>query len=255
MNLSRPFALRAAIICVAATGCGSIPARAPIARLSSTIPSQQAFSTSPPAPSAAPQAPAPAASHPAAVGAFSAAIGSVGRERLPYSWREGCPVRVSDLRLLTLSFWGFDSKVHQGELVVHRDHSDKIVLAMRKLFDQRFPVEKMDLIDKYQADDDRSVEANNTSAFNCRKIEGTQAWSEHAFGRALDINPVQNPFVLRNGEVKLPSGRPYADRSQRLKGMIRPNGGVVNAFRSIGWSWGGNWTNSKDYQHFSATGR
>jgi len=255
INLSRPFALGAALICVAAAGCGSTPARAPTARPSSTIPSQQAFSISPPVPSPATQAPAPSASPPAAVGAFSAAIEGVGRERLPYSWREGCPVPISDLRLLTLSFWGFDSRVHRGELIVHSDQADKVVSAIRKLFDQRFPIEKMDLIDKYQGDDDRSVEANNTSAFNCRKIEGAEAWSEHAFGRALDINPVQNPFVLRNGEIKLPGGRPYADRSQRLKGMIRPNGGVVNAFRSIGWSWGGNWTNSKDYQHFSATGR
>ncbi|MGI8426143.1 MAG: M15 family metallopeptidase [Actinomycetota bacterium] len=174
---------------------------------------------------------------------------------MPYSWREGCPVPVSDLRLATVSFWGFDSKVRRGELVVHQDQAAGVVSVMQKLFDERFPIDKMELIDNYQADDDKSVEANNTSAFNCRKVAGSDVWSEHSYGRALDINPVQNPFVTRSGEVESPRGKPFADRTDRRMGMILGNGIVVKAFRSIGWSWGGSWTNSKDYQHFSATGR
>jgi len=96
--------------------------------------------------------------------------------------------------------------------------------------------------------------ANNTSGFNCRTVEGSSSWSEHAYGRAIDINPIQNPAV-QDGLVTPSAGSRYLDRSRRREGLIRAEGAVVRAFASIGWGWGGYWTSFKDYQHFSATGR
>ena len=126
--------------------------------------------------------------------------------------------------------------------------------VFRALFETRFPIERMELVDVYGADDDRSMAANNTSAFNCRTVEGSSSWSEHAFGRAIDINPIQNPAV-DGSEVSPPGGSRFLDRSRRAKGLIWANDQVVRAFAAIGWGWGGYWTSFKDYQHFSATGR
>ena len=194
-------------------------------------------------------------SAPAAASAFSGTIADVDPARLTHSWRPGCPVAVADLRFLTVSHWGFDGKVKSGELVVHREQAANVIAVMRKLFDQRFPIEKIELIDKYQGDDDLSVAANNSSAFNCRSVIGRPGvWSQHSYGWAIDINPVQNPFI-NSGKLTPPSAESYRDRSQRLPGMIHANDDVVKAFRSIGWSWGGYWNNPKDYQHFSLTGR
>lgn len=163
---------------------------------------------------------------------------------------------MGDLRLLTLSHWGFDGQVHTGELVVHRDQASKVLTAMRKVFEARFPIDRMALVDRYSANDDRSMDANNTSAFNCREVEGRPGvWSQHSYGRAIDINPIQNPYVSGSGEVSPPAGAPYADRSKKSTGMIRSRDLVVNAFASIGWKWGGYWSSVKDYQHFSSTGR
>lgn len=187
---------------------------------------------------------------------FVGSSSRVDRTRLPYSWREGCPVAVDDLRLLTVTYWGFDGRAHTGELVLHRDQAPKILSAMGRLYEERFPIERMELVDNYGGDDDRSGEANNTSAFNCREVEDSPGiWSQHAFGRAIDINPVQNPFIGRSGEISPPSGVAYVDRSQRRPGMIHSQDAVVAAFRSVGWEWGGHWSTSKDYQHFSSTGR
>ena len=108
---------------------------------------------------------------------------------------------------------------------------------------------------KYDADDDLSMAANNTSAFNCRKVSGSTNWSEHAYGRAIDVNPVQNPYVTRSGRVSPPAGRPYADRGRRAPGMLHAGDQAVKAFARAGWAWGGEWTSAKDYQHFSTTGR
>lgn len=163
---------------------------------------------------------------------------------------------MEDLRLLTVAFWGFDGKPHTGELVVHHQHAGSVLSAFRRLFELRFPIERMQPVDVFGGDDDASMAANNTSGFNCRRSQaGNGAWSEHAYGRALDINPVQNPYIPRSGPIQPPAGEGYADRSQLRPGMIVPGDEVVAAFRSIGWEWGGHWTSSKDYQHFSSTGR
>jgi hypothetical protein len=177
------------------------------------------------------------------------------RREVRYSWRRGCPVGPVELRLLRVDYWGFDKRVQQGELIVHRDHARRILAVMGKLFTARYPIQRLKLVDAYRADDDRSMAANNTSGFNCRRVSGSSSWSEHAFGRAIDLNPLRNPYVTRSGRVSPPAGRPYVNRARRAAGMIHANDVVVRAFAAAGWRWGGYWSGSRDYQHFSATGR
>jgi D-alanyl-D-alanine carboxypeptidase len=171
------------------------------------------------------------------------------------SMHPGCPVGFAHLRLLKLSVWGFDGDVHRGRLVVNEDATRPMLTAMRRLFALHYPVRRMRLVDAYGAVDDRSMEADNTSAFNCRPVAGTSHWSEHAYGRAIDLNPLENPYADSDGYVSPPQGAPFADRSRRAKGLIHSGGPVVAAFAAVGWGWGGSWNWPKDYQHFSATGR
>src|SRR3954453_19833346 len=168
------------------------------------------------------------------------------------SWHRGCPVGPSELRLLTLSYWGFDHTAHTGRLIVHRDAARPVRRALHSLYDARFPVRRMRLVDEYGADDDRSMAADNTSAFNCRLAAGSSNWSMHAYGRAIDINPRENPMIL-NGRAEPPNGARFRDRSSRARGVIHAGGAAVRAFARAGWSWGGRWT-PPDYQHFSASG-
>jgi hypothetical protein len=173
--------------------------------------------------------------------------------RMAHSWRPGCPVGLGQLRLLTLDHWGYDGTEHQGELVVHAAYADSMVEVFRRLFDARFPIERMVLVDVYGGDDHASTLANNTAAFNCRAVGNPSSWSEHAFGRAIDVNPLVNPYVL-DPRVHIPELAPYLDRGREARGMIRPGDVAVEAFASVGWRWGGTWS-APDYQHFSATGR
>lgn len=174
--------------------------------------------------------------------------------RMAASWHTGCPVPLSDLRYLLIDYWGFDRRERRGELVVHADSADGIVTVFEDLFVAKFPIERMVLVDDYDGNDERSMAANNTSAFNCRFVAGTSTWSQHAYGRAVDINPVQNPY-LRGSTVHPPAGAKYLDRSLTEDGVIHPGDAVVSAFTAMGWSWGGDWVGSKDYQHFAAMGR
>jgi D-alanyl-D-alanine carboxypeptidase len=177
------------------------------------------------------------------------------RTRVRHSWRAGCPVGPVELRLLRVDYWGFDGRVHRGELIVHRDHARRILGVLKQLFQARYPIQRLRVVDAYRADDDRSMAANNTSGFNCRWVSGSSSWSEHAFGRAIDLNPLRNPYVTRGGRVSPPAGRPYANRARRAAGMIHGGDPVVRAFAAAGWRWGGSWSGSRDYQHFSSTGR
>ena len=170
------------------------------------------------------------------------------------SWHRGCPVALRDLRLLRMPYWGFDGEVHRGRLVVRDRQADRVLKAFARMYDARFPIRRMKLIEAYDGSDSASMRANNTSAFNCRTVPGTSNWSEHAYGRAIDLNPVQNPYV-RGDTVQPRAGEAYVDRSDVRKGMIVRAGPVVRAFAAVGWEWGGDWQSAKDYQHFSRTGR
>lgn len=171
------------------------------------------------------------------------------------SWRPGCPVSLRELRLVTASHWGFDGRVRVGRVVVHRDVADEVLEVLRRLYAARLPIRRMVPVDAYGASDFRSIEADNTSAFNCRYVDGTTRWSEHAYGRAIDINPIENPYVTSSGTTSHAASRAFLDRSPYRAGMAVEGGILVRAFAAVGWSWGGRWSGAKDYQHFSASGR
>ena len=226
-----------------------------------------ACSNTPAAPTAGPglaePAPATSSSTPATqapattsstVPAFAGAAVRVTAADLPASWRPGCPVAPADLRKLELSYWGFDGRPHTGALVVAATEADAVIDVFRRLYDRRFPIRRMEPIDVYGGSDEASIAADNTSGFNCRRAvaSGPPQWSAHAFGKAIDVNPVENPYILE-GTVLPPAGAPFVDRSDVRPGMAVRGGELVSAFAAAGWSWGGGWANP-DYQHFSATG-
>jgi hypothetical protein len=170
------------------------------------------------------------------------------------SWRPGCPVPLRDLRVIRAKHRGFDGRVRVGRVVVHRTVAPEVVKVLRRLYDARFPIRQMVPVDAYGADDFRSIEADNTSAFNCRRVAGTSRWSNHAYGTAIDVNPIENPYVAASGEVAHTASRPYVRRTPTRPGMAVEGGALVHAFDAIGWGWGGRWSGDRDYQHFSATG-
>lgn len=172
-------------------------------------------------------------------------------KRMQYSWRPGCPVPLRDLRYMTMTFVGFDGQPHTGQMVVHADAVTTVARVFGKLYAARFPMRHVRLVDDYQGSDDRSTAGDNTSAFNCRRVEGSSRWSQHAYGRAIDVNPLENPYVS-GSHVDPPAGAPYAKRTPYRRGMVE--GTVVDAFRAQGWGWGGSFRTTKDYQHFSRTG-
>jgi hypothetical protein len=188
--------------------------------------------------------------------AFTSSVSRVTAADLPYSYRPGCPVGPDRLRLLRLRYWGFDGKPHLGSLVVNVAVVASIRDVFRRLYAVRFPIRRMELIDVYHGSDSASTRADNTSSFNCRfaVASGPRHWSMHAYGQAIDVNPVENPYVL-NGTALPPAGQRYADRSLVRAGMAVAGGTLVRAFAAAGWSWGGSWAGSPDYQHFSTNGR
>jgi hypothetical protein len=171
------------------------------------------------------------------------------------SWRPGCPVGLNDLRLVGVRFWGFDRQAHHGRLVVHRSVARAVAGLFGRLYAARFPIRKIRLVDLYGGDDKRSMKDDNTSAFNCRYRNGVCCtWSMHAYGKAIDINPVENP-ELWSGGISPPNGASYAARSDKRKGMIFHGDVVWKGFHAIGWGWGGDWSWPVDYQHFSTNGK
>ena len=170
------------------------------------------------------------------------------------SWRKGCPVPLSGLRYLELSYRDFKGRRRTGELIVSKDSVSAVRKAFRRLYAASFPIRRMRLVDDYGASDYKSIEADNTSAFNCRQRTGGGGWSQHALGRSIDINPIENPYVHADGTTSHPASRPYLNRSKKRPGMAVPGGVLVRAFKRVGWRWGGRWASIKDYQHFSATG-
>ncbi len=176
------------------------------------------------------------------------------------SWHRGCPVSLSRLRLLSVSYRGFDNHVHAGGLVVNQDAAAPLAKVFRRLYELRFPIRHMDVADAYGPKRARPADGDVSAAFECRQAvpspcsggKGTGSWSEHAYGEAVDLNPIENPYV-GCGRTRPAASRPYLNRSRHRRGMVTPE--VVRAFRAIGWGWGGTWSGStKDYMHFSASG-
>jgi hypothetical protein len=176
------------------------------------------------------------------------------------SWQPGCPVSLSGLRVLTVTHWGWDGRPQTGQLVVHRDVAAPLQKVFRQLYQLRFPIRHMRLADMYGPMRTRPSDGDITGSFRCRQsvpspcVGGSASgrWSNHAYGYAIDLNPVENPYV-GCGMSRDPSAAKYMDRSRMRKGMVTP--AVVRAFKSIGWGWGGDWSgDTKDYMHFSVNG-
>jgi D-alanyl-D-alanine carboxypeptidase len=192
----------------------------------------------------------------AAIPPYVAVVQRVTAQDLPYSWHAGCPVGPAQLRRIRLRYVGFDGRAHTGQLIVNERVVPDVISVFRKLYAAHFPIRRMRPVDVYHGSDSRSTAADNTSSFNCRYAvaPGPKHWSMHAYGEAIDINTVENPYVL-GSSVMPPAGASYADRSRRRAGMALEGGVLVRAFDAVGWGWGGRWSGStKDYQHFSTTG-
>ncbi len=190
----------------------------------------------------------------ASVPAFATSAWPATRESLPSSWRDGCPVSWRDLSFVSVSYWGYDGVRHTGRLVVRDSVVSGVQAVFRRMYDVRFQIRRIHPVDAYGGSDARSMDANNTSAFNCRRVSGSTSWSEHAYGTAIDINPIQNPYV-KGSFVDPPAGRSWTNRSSKVPGMIAHGDAVWGAWAYIGWEWGGDWRTLKDYQHFSLSGR
>lgn len=183
----------------------------------------------------------------------------LAREMRGTTWHAGCPVPIAGLRLLHFNYWGFDGEIKRGPMVVNASVAGDVLWVFRQLFDAKFPLKRVALAKEYKPKhEDPSRHRSVTASFNCRPVittDGPQAMlSQHSYGLAVDVNPLQNPEVATNGYVRDRAAKIYRDRSQDLPGMIHAGDVVVRAFAAIGWKWGGDWTSMKDYMHFSETG-
>ena len=192
-----------------------------------------------------------ASAAPAPAPEFSAQVEPVRWDDLRHSYRAGCPVGSPQLRTIEVSYWDFAVRPQVGRIVVARRVAPDIVSVFRHLWSARFPIRRLQPVSAYRGSDDASMAADNTSGFNCRFVGGTTRWSMHAYGEAIDVNPVENPYV-QGSRYSPPAGRPYIVRSPYRPGMAVTGGVLVRAFASVGWKWGASFG---DYQHFSTTGR
>jgi len=175
-------------------------------------------------------------------------------------WKPNCPVPLSGLRVLTVRYRGFDGKPHTGQMVVNAEAAPALARVFRKLYALHFPIRHMSLAYTYGPRSVRPSDGDLTGSFECRQAvpspctggRATGTWSNHAYGLAIDINPVENPYV-GCGQTRDRTAVSYMNRSRKRPGMVTP--AVVAAFASIGWGWGGAWSgNTKDYMHFSHNG-
>ncbi len=173
------------------------------------------------------------------------------------SYPEGCTLGLDQIRYVHVLHYNFDGEIVEGEIIVNTAIAEDVAEIFRELFDIEYPIEKMTLIDAYDADDERSMEDNNTSAFNYRFIAESTTLSNHALGLAIDINPLYNPYVYtrKDGSTFLQpyNAGDYVDREKDNPYYIRRNDACYNIFIEHGFTWGGDWNTKKDYQHFEKT--
>ena len=157
--------------------------------------------------------------------------------------------------MLQLRYWGFDNQPHLGSIVVNASVANQVIGVFSTLYAARFAIDEMVPVDAYGGDDNAAAAADDTSGFNCRDAvaPGPPQWSMHAYGEAIDVNDVQNPYVSGTTIIP-PAGSGYLNRGDVRPGMAEPGGTLVQAFAAIGWGWGGNWAGTTDYQHFSVNG-
>lgn len=172
------------------------------------------------------------------------------------SWKKGCPVPLHDLRYLRMKYIDFNGEDKIGEMIVHKEVSVEVTKIFEALYNERYPINQMRLVSDYQGSDWQSIEADNTSAFNCRNATGSKKFSKHSYGKAIDINPIENPYIFRSGKSSHKASKPYLNRkrtndSVTQSAMLLPLDNAVKLFKNYGWEWGGDWKGVKDYQHFS----
>jgi hypothetical protein len=208
-----------------------------------------------PSPSLTPSSSAAAASSASAPPApVATAVQPVTATELGATWRPGCPVEPGQLRRVDVDYLAFDGQTRRGELIVHEDLVPDVIAIFEQLYRLGYPVDKIRTVDHYSdADDELSMEDNNTSAFNCRHVPGTNEWSPHAYGRAIDINPLLNPCLYASGYFEPVNAAAYLDRSRTDPGLLHDGDPAVQTFTDRGWRWGGNWAAPFDYQHFERT--
>jgi len=183
---------------------------------------------------------------------YTWAVTRVTAADLPASWRPGCPVGPADLRAVSVTYLDPAGHARRGTIVVAASVAQATADVFGRLYELRYPIASMRPVDVFGGSDDASMDADNTSAFNCRATTGGTSFSEHSYGTAIDLNPVENPYV--KGTTVLPAaGRAFVDRSPR-PGVVVAGDAVVQAFAAAGFSWGGSWRTLKDYQHFSVSG-
>ena len=159
------------------------------------------------------------------------------------------PVKKEDLRELTLSYYGFDGERHTGTMVCNKAIADDLLEIFSELYKIRYQIRLISPVTDFGGSDTASMEADNTSCFNCRNVDGMSRWSAHASGMAVDINPLENPWV-RGNRVKPLSAAPFADRSKDFPHKMTKEDPAVRLFLSKGFVWGGSWRSVKDWQHF-----
>jgi hypothetical protein len=223
--------LAAGVVLVQCTAALPPPAAAPSLAVTPSPSAASSSSSAPPAPAGATVEPVTAA-------------------ELAATWRPGCPVEPGQLRRVNVDHIGFDGQTHRGKLIVHEEVVPDVIAIFEQLYRLRYPVEKIRTVDHYpDADDELSMEDNNTSAFNCRSIPGTNEWSLHAYGRAIDLNTRINPCRYAAGYFEPHNAAAYLDRSRTDPGLLHNDDAAVHIFTDRGWRWGGYWT-TPDYQHF-----
>jgi len=172
------------------------------------------------------------------------------------TWHKGCPVSPDDLRYIRLKHRNFHRSEKMGEIIVHKDVAEEVVEIFRELYEIGYPIYQIRLVSDFKGNDWRSIESDNTSAFNCRKATGSKNWSKHSYGKAIDINPIENPYIARSGRISHKVSLKYRKRVHRKssyadKAVLLKNDKAVKIFKRYGWKWGGDWSAVKDYQHFS----
>jgi hypothetical protein len=244
------------------SACGASGGAADTPPLTAASPRAEA-----PTPTTAPASPSSAAEPETARSGFKGKTdplpAGLAAEMRGTTWKPGCPVPLDDLRILHFNYWGFDHALRRGPMVVNASAADDVLWVFHQLFDARFPIKRVDLSTPFHPNSfaqHRRITSHRsvTASFNCRPVVTAlgpaDTYSQHSYGLAIDLNPLQNPYVTSDGFVRNRAAEPYLDRSRNLEGMIHEGDVVFRSFAAIGWSWGGNWSGDKDYMHFSQSG-
>lgn len=255
----------AALVALTLAACGSSDGAA----RGATAPSPHGASPTPeataPSPSASPSpAPVVEAERSGFKGKIDPLPAGLAADMRGTTWKPGCPVPLDDLRILHFNYWGFGGTLLRGPMVVNASVAEDVLWVFHQLYDARFPIKRVALATEFRPASfaqHRRITSHRsvTASFNCRPVVTAlgpgDSFSQHAYGLAIDLNPVQNPYVTSGGFVRNRAAEPYLDRGRHLEGMIHEGDVAFRSFAAIGWAWGGNWSGDKDYMHFSLLGR